>query len=100
MNNPLFKFKINLTRKAQNPFVFNNIEERIRLTHTTDGHNKFYNMRLFQLNGKFIVECHFGRISTVGRKELREFDTYNKANKWMYAKFSTQLSKGYKRIDP
>lgn len=74
------------------------------LTHTTDGHNKFYSMKILfpsTANDKITVVKEYGRIGqgVTGFKKVQNFQDTTEAIKFVQKKLAEQLKKGYKQTE-
>jgi predicted DNA-binding WGR domain protein len=77
--------------------------DSIYLEHTTDGHNKFYNMHIIDsITDKefpFIVATEFGKIGSNGSVVRSKLKTKGDANKYISMRMDQKLNKGYKRVN-
>lgn len=68
-----------------------------RLEHTTDGHRKFYEVRVLwaQSAEEYVVRTSWGRIGTSGQSGERKFFVAKAAAKYAQETLEDKLAKGY-----
>lgn len=93
-----FGIKLNFKEKKIDP-DFNHIE----LLHNTEGHNKYYVIKLGQAKGinqqfPFIVTITYGKVGTGGSNTTHKFTERHLAHNFMNQKMKEKLKKGYKRM--
>lgn len=67
-----------------------------RLQHTTNGHNKFWNVTMTATAPNAVtVDCHWGKIGTAGMSKTFRFTSWDEANDFARGKYLEKLDKGY-----
>jgi predicted DNA-binding WGR domain protein len=78
---------------------------KVRLEHTTDGHNKFYEIEYLgihdairsPINTNYKIKITYGKIHTQGSVSQHGFNNEEAARHFMEKKIQEKLKKGYKR---
>lgn len=72
----------------------------VKLTHTDDGHNKFYNIVIWETSGHlFEVQTAWGAIGTAGNTAIKSTESsYHDAERWVTDIIDEKIAKGYKII--
>lgn len=73
--------------------------KKVKMKHTTDGHNKFYHMQIINVGNStltnFTVLIGFGKIGNIPNHKKHGFQEIVQAEKFVKAKVKSQLKKGY-----
>lgn len=95
-----FGIKLNFKEKKIDPDL-----NHIELIHNTEGHNKYYVIKLSQVKntGKyqqfpFLVTITYGKVGTNGSNTNHKFAERHLAHDFMNQKLKEKLKKGYKRM--
>jgi predicted DNA-binding WGR domain protein len=91
-----FGLKLNFSGKA------NRMKDKVRLEHTQEGHNKFYEISFIpkgnSSQSNFTIHILYGKMGTQGSVKTHGFQEEQKARDFLNKKRGEKIRKGYKEV--